>query len=205
MGRKMKDLTGMVFNNLTVIRFIGRTNNRYLWECRCACGSILNVDRNNFVSGHTKSCGCLLLIFMAKKFTTHGESDKTKEYRAWCSIKKRCFTKSIAAYSRYGGRGITMYAPWAESYTNFLQDVGRAPSRYHSIERVNNDGNYEPGNVCWATMKQQNNNRRSNHNITYNGQTKNIKTWCDQLGLNARKIRQRINRGWSPEKAFEII
>jgi len=140
-----------------------------------------------------------------KKQTTHGESHKTKEYLAWKLMTQRCCDKNQKGYMRYGGRGIRICKRWRGSYLNFLADVGRAPSPRHSIGRIDNDGDYEPGNVRWETATQQANNRRSNHFIMINGAKHTIAEWSRITGINHGTIMTRIRRGYNPSDAVLII
>jgi len=146
--------------------------NRQLWRVRCACNTISVVRQNALRTGHTKSCGCLQKEVAAKLGrscirTTHGESANrvrnkkvTKEYGAWRHMKDRCYNSKTYNYKNYGARGITICKRWLTSYQNFLADVGRAPASNFSIDRKNNDGNYTPRNVHWATASQQRCNQR---------------------------------------------
>ncbi len=157
--KTVTDITGLVFGELTVIKRVIKHPKRTHWECKCLCGNTTIVDGTKLKSGHTKSCGCYVKRFRI----THGESINslhTKEYSAWAAMIKRCNNKKDRKYVHYGGRGILVCERWL-NYENFLADVGRAPSKRHSIDRYpNNDGNYEPSNIRWATYSQQNFNRR---------------------------------------------
>jgi hypothetical protein len=156
----MHDLTGQRFGLLVVI---GRSERKIphgsLWRCHCDCGREREVRSAGLRRKHqpTRSCGCL----SGANHRTHGEANKvTPEYMCWHAIKTRCFNVGCAAYRNYGGRGITMCDRWRDSYSAFLADVGRRPSDAHSIDRIDNDGHYEPGNVRWVTGSEQQQNRR---------------------------------------------
>lgn len=139
--------------------------------------------------------------------TTHGYasgSNKTPEYRIWSAIKKRCLRETDPAYSDYGGRGITIHPAWANDFAAFLAYVGPRPSKKHSIDRYpDNDGNYEPGNVRWATQKEQCRNTRANRKLTINGETKCIAEWAEVCGLTPAMIGRRLSRGWSAADAVK--
>lgn len=140
---------------------------------------------------------------MRKPYEKHGELKITKEYRAWLAIKQRCTNKKHPRFKDYGKRGITICDVWANSYKSFLEDMGRAPSIKHTIDRINNDGNYEPGNCRWATYLEQNLNKSSNRTIIFNGKPTLLIELCKSLNLNYRAVYHRIyTHGWPVEKAF---
>ena len=129
----------------------------------CCCGGVFEARQLHVKNGGIKSCGCYQREATRKRRTTHGDSKNrqvTTEYRSWEALRKRCLNPNNAAYSHYGGRGIRICERWLESYTNFLTDMGRKPGPGYSLDRINNDGDYEPSNCRWATPKQQANNRR---------------------------------------------
>jgi hypothetical protein len=157
------DLTGRRVGRWAVLRRNGSTSNgNAAWHCRCDCGNERTVASTSLVEAVSLSCGCLAIERTREANATHGESKKTPEYETWVGIKKRCTNSRTKAWKYYGGRGITMCDRWFSSYENFLADMGRKPTPKHSIDRINNDGNYEPGNCRWATSLQQNNNRSDN-------------------------------------------
>lgn len=163
---KLIDLTGQRFGRLAVVcRAAVRPKGGAYWACFCDCGKTVEVLGSNLRSGDIQSCGCLRSELFAAKKTTHGKARRgkvTPEYRAWCRMLARCHAPCNASQPNYAGRGIVVCQEWRDSFEAFLAHIGPIPSPHHSVDRFpNNDGNYEPGNVRWATRSQQNKNKRS--------------------------------------------
>ncbi len=126
-----------------------------------------------------------------------------QEYRAWHEIKRRCFNKNCAAYKNYGGRGITLHGDWVDNYHAFLAHVGRKPSPEHSIDRIDNNKGYEPGNVRWATREEQNRNTRRNLKVYFGGYSFSLFEWSDLLNIPSKVLRRRITVDkWDIKKAL---
>jgi hypothetical protein len=195
---KYNDISGERRGNLTIIKCVGKKNSHYLWECVCDCGNIIIVPVNNLNNGHTKSCGCLSVNTVVNRTTTHGNSKKGKwspEYAVWSSIKGRCLNPNNPAYKNYGGRGIKICERWANSFENFLQDVGKRPSLRHSFDRYpDNNGNYEPGNFRWATKKQQADNRRTSRWYEYDGIKLVLEDWARKLGVSRSTLSNKLKK-----------
>lgn len=155
MGAKI-DLIGKTFGRLLVIKEIGHDKRKnILWECRCTCGNITIARGDDLKAGKKQSCGCLQIESRIK----HGNS-YTVEHQTWCSMIHRCTQKKSTHYHSYGGRGIRVCNRWKD-FNNFLSDMGRRPTnKKFTIERLNNDGNYEPSNCIWATRTTQARNKR---------------------------------------------
>lgn len=187
------------FGLLTVL---SRANNdrfgRTQWHCTCDCGKQHVAALFRMTSGHTKSCGCI----KGKGNPTHRMSS-TPTHNSWCGMKQRCNYPGHDQYALYGGRGIKVCDRWNESFESFLEDMGKKPAGM-TIERNDTNGNYEPGNCRWATMAEQNRNRRSNINVERNGVTKCIKDWCDELGMDVDRVYGRIRRGATPMDALHV-
>lgn len=150
------DIAGEKFGKLTAVCFSGTRNRHTLWKCVCDCGNITKVFLDNLRNGTSKSCGC-----QAKPpppQIKHGKSD-SPTYRSWEAMKRRCYCKKDKAFKDYGGRGIRVCARWRNSFGNFLKDMGIRP-RNKTIDRIENNGNYEPRNCRWSTPLQQNRNTR---------------------------------------------
>lgn len=137
------NLVGQVFGQLTVLK-VGKGKRRSTWICKCECGNIKEAVGSSLKRGQTKSCGCLRSIYK-----THGLSG-TKEHRTWKGIRDRCLNSNHVSYKSYGERGITICNKWRDDFLTFLADVGNAPGPEYSLDRINNNGNYEPGNVRWV-------------------------------------------------------
>lgn len=196
-----KDLTGQTFHRLTVIE---KNNNMVkpgvYWNCKCSCGNIIAAMSHPLTSGRTKSCGCLARETTKKRSITHGMS-YTREYNIWNSMIVRCEDPNSAAFKNYGGRGITICDEWRYDFAAFYNHIGKRPSPKHSVDRINNNGNYEPGNVRWATEREQHNNTRRNHKITVHGHTMSIAEWARFVNMKKVTLITRIKKGWPPAKA----
>lgn len=204
---KLIDLTGKSFGRLKVIQYHGYIKEKSYWECKCECGKTTIVQMILLRKGRTKSCGCLSVELTVKRNKIHGETvgkKFTKEYLCWLSIRNRCLRKYSNSYPNYGGRGITMYTPWINSYKTFLNDVGRAPTKKHSIDRIDNNGNYEPGNIRWATRIEQANNKRCSLKIMYKNELRSIRELSDASGFPYGLIFTRISSGWDVSKAITV-
>lgn len=137
---------------------------------------------------------------------THGNTKHkqvTPEYQTWIEIKRRCHDSTRHDYPRYGGRGIKVCYEWLISFQAFLNHVGKRPSKNHSLDRINSNRGYEPGNCRWATRKEQGRNKSNNRLITYKNQTLCLSEWCELLGIKRHVIKCRLSLGWTVEKAFE--
>lgn len=213
-----KKLIGQKFGKLTALGYAGAMT-RYGQKkicCYCECGFYVNVMANYLRSGNTTSCGCAFSEMIAKRNVESmkhgraripaGEKRLPALYRTWLQIKQRCFSVKHAAYPDYGGRGITLYEPWRKDYAAFERDIeaeiGPKPQRM-SIDRINNDGNYEPGNLRWATQTEQNRNRRVTIFMELNGERRPLAEWADLAGIRQSTVSQRVSvYGWPLDEAL---
>ena len=193
---KRIDLTGKRFGRLVVSFWCGKNKWGHVrWLCKCDCGSKILVTSSHLSSGNTKSCGCLLKDFKV----THGMTS-SDTYTTWEKMKGRCKNPNDDRYKDYGGRGIEVCEKW-DKFEGFLEDMGERPAGT-TIDRVDNDGNYEKKNCIWATPKEQGRNTRSNRMIRYRGEVKCVSAWAESLGMNHSTLRKRIDRGFGITRAF---
>lgn len=197
---RFKDLTGNRYGMLTVAGYHGETVYRggvaRHWLCACDCGK-QKVINACLLRGGVKSCGCKFHENRREARKTHGMTD-SPEWRTWKSMIERCFNKHAKGYERYGGIGITVHPEWVgvNGFASFLNFVGKRPSGC-SIGRINNDGNYEPGNVSWETPVQQASNKSNNHILTIDGKSLNITQWSTVSGVSRILICNRKRAGWN--------
>jgi hypothetical protein len=201
---KLIDLTGKKFNHLTVIRYYGRGKYKHLWECLCDCGNKKIVDSSCLKNNYTKSCGCeAKKQWSIPKSIKHGKS-QTRIYGIYTGMIRRCHHKKDKDYKNYGERGISVCQEWRDDFMSFYNwAMNNGYTETLTLDRINNDGNYEPSNCRWTTIKEQSNNTRFNRYITYNGETKTITQWAEFLGFKEDTLRARIVSGrFTIERAF---
>ncbi len=191
---KIKDLTGLRFFKLLVISRAPNIGEFPAWNCVCDCGISKIIIGDRLRTGNNKSCGCLSKSTCFKK--THGLIT-TKEYHSWQSMKRRC-----KLYPTYIAKGISVCDRWLNSFEAFLEDMGPCPPDKHSIDRKENDKGYYKDNCRWADTEEQNNNYDQNRIIEYNGESMNVTQWASKLNIPRHRIYQRLNKGWTPEKAL---
>lgn len=199
------DIAGERFRHLTVIRYVGPSPDSAgaAWLCRCDCGNERTAAGSDLRRGRVNSCGIGNHDRAKRKSPRVNLSREHSEHRAWRGARNRCFNPKDPDFRTYGGAGITMCDRWRRSFLDFLADVGPRPSPKHTLDRYpNNAGNYEPGNVRWATAAEQNRNRRDNRMIEHNGRIQCVTDWARELGMSFSTIFRRLNAGWSNERAL---
>ena len=197
----LKDISGQTFGRWLVV---DRAGAEFAWNCICACGTRRKVFTSALKGGYSKSCGCLtreVASVRAKTMNrTHGKSS-TPVYRVYRSMLDRCNNANTPNFSEYGGRGIKVCDRWAKDFAAFSADMGPRPDGC-SIDRVDNDKGYEPGNCRWATRKEQNRNTRRNKVLDHNGKSLCIAEWAEVTGIHEAIIRQRLTLGWTVERVL---
>ena len=182
------DISGQKFNKLKVIKRIGSDKNRQsLWECLCDCGNTTQVIGSYLKAGHTKSCGCLLHHALK-----HGKSGNSS-YNSWRAMKARCLNPNSKGYERYGGRGISVCDEWIDEFAAFDEYMGARPEGT-TLERLDSNGNYEPGNCCWATPRDQMANRGVSYLVEYNGKVMMLEEAIRQSGRSHNYIKKHYPR-----------
>jgi hypothetical protein len=197
---RLKNLAGQKFGRLTVIEY---DHEKARWLCLCQCGIYKWILPPSLKRGTTQSCGCLQKERAAETQFKHGK-EGSKVYDAWCHIKSRCFNPNDKQYKDYGGRGIKVCKRWL-IFENFYKDMGDPSEngRKVSLDRKDNNGDYEPLNCRWADQKMQVNNQRRSKFYTYEGETHVLPDWAKIKGVSYYQLRQRIyQRGWSFEEAI---
>lgn len=160
---KLIDRTGEIHGRLTIISLDKIIKGNSYWNCSCECGNTKSIMYGSIKSGASNSCGCLHKELTSKRTKTHGESKtNNSEYRCWSTMKTRCINPNLDSYPNYGGRGIKVCDEWLNSFETFLKDMGRKPSKSHSIDRIDVNGSYCKENCKWSTAVEQNNNKTSN-------------------------------------------
>jgi len=195
------DLTNQRFNRLVAIKRVGSTKDKKAtWLCHCDCGNEKIIIGKELRSGNTQSCGCFNKEQISKACKKH-DGKGTRLYCIWKNMRQRCFNVNNPKYQRWGGRGITICEEW-NTYTNFRDwALSAGYEDKLSIDRIDNNGNYEPGNCRWATDKEQTRNARSN--IVYHG--KCLAEWCEELGLDYDSAYRRIAvQKWTFERTLGL-
>jgi len=205
--RKKIDLTGRRFGRLVVLHDTGeRKNGEVVWHCLCDCGNEVDVRSNSLASGYTTSCGCYQRERVAEANTVHGMAQRGKQhpmYNTWARMIQRCENPNNKPYKYYGGRGITVCEEWHNSAIFIDWALANGWQKGLTLDRIDNDGNYEPSNCHWVTRKEQARNRRSNRRITFNGKTQALAQWAEEVNVKDKILWDRINKyHWPIERAL---
>lgn len=204
-------IAGQKFGRLTLIEAtpLRAPNREILWKAVCDCGRNTVARPSVLRYGQISSCGCFRAELNSAKAKRAADAraqrpaasrDHPLAYKTWESMHSRCSNPKSDDFARYGGRGISVCEEWKDFYA-FLRDMGDRPAGM-SIDRIDVDGNYEPGNCRWVDRKQQARNRRTNRLITHRGETHSLAEWAEIAGLAQSLLLDRLNRGWSPERAL---
>ena len=197
MRKLANDLTGKKFGKLEVIGVHDTGSRKTYYVCQCDCGNVKVVRADSLISGATKSCGCIKKEQDKTNLTANQrrKMSGTRIYETWQDMKRRCYNKQNARYDRYGGRGITVCEEWLNDFQSFYDwAINNGYSDDLTIDRIDNDGNYEPSNCRWSTVKEQCNNRSSNINITIGNATKSLMSWCEIFNVDYKKVHARYQR-----------
>lgn len=179
------------------IKSVGQYKGYHLYFlCECICGIIKWVRYQHLKSGSSTGCSKEVNV-------THGMSYKA-EYRSWRGMKNRCYKKNVSEYENYGGRGIAVCDRWLESFENFYEDMGNKPTSKHTLDRIDNNGNYCPENCRWANYTEQANNNRHNRIVTIDGKSKLVADWAREMKVNFAMIHSRLKRGWNEYDAVMV-
>jgi hypothetical protein len=201
MAQPVKDRVGMVFGRLTVVAPFRIPGGATLWDCRCECGNTTRVAGSNLDSGSTKSCGCLRKTRQGGRATKRIRKGETR--LSYESMLNRCFNPRENNYPNYGGRGITVCQRWLDSYDAFVVDMGERPLGT-TIDRIDVNGNYEPGNCRWSTPRAQAENRRNARILTAFGKTQSLKRFAEEYNVAPGTLATRLYRGMGVEEALTM-
>ncbi len=203
-GTNIINMTGLRVGRWTVqvrAERVGKKGQVY-WHCRCECGVERDVMGSQLRSGTSQSCGCYSSDATVSRFTTHGGS-RTPEYRVWITAKSRCYNPDNSKYRLYGGRRIKMCNRWRHDFSAFLADMGPRPEPRLTIERINSNGDYEPGNCRWASATDQNRNTSRNNFTTHEGETHTVAEWAQIVGMHYVTLYHRLHiLNWPVDKAL---
>ncbi len=206
--RIREDLVGRRINNLVVTSLHGHKRfpagaSHPQWECRCDCGTTVIVDAVRLRSGSQMSCGCIARSMARDRMLIHGKT-KSREHRAWASMRDRCLRPNANVYRYYGGRGITICQAWIDSFEAFLSDMGPCPAGY-TIERKDHDGNYEPDNCCWIPKSEQSKNRRGCVLLEMDGRRVSIPEAAKAIGMTHWTLRRRLTSGLTLDQVRQKV
>ena len=205
---KRIDLTGQKFGRLYVEKYAGYNKFKYaVWQCKCDCGNTVVVPGKALRTGNTKSCGCYSREKSTERIvslnTTHGKTD-SRIFRIWSGTRTRCYNKNAINYEDYGGRGIAVCEEWRHDFTSFLKWAEENGYKENlTLDRKDNSKGYSPDNCRWATIKEQQNNKRSNRLVAFNGETHTVTEWAEKIGVHKDTLLLRLkNPNYTLERAL---
>ena len=204
---KLKDLTGQRFGRLTVIERAENKGRRVRWKCKCDCGNTKIVTADSLLQANTQSCGCLHNEQIVERNFKHGKGHTTI-YENWKAMKSRCLNPNNSKFKDYGGRGITIYPEWIHDFQAFYDYVSKLEhfgEKGYTLDRINNNGNYEPNNLRWADGKIQHRNKRTNVIVEYNGEKMILNDAAIKSGINRKTLSHRLKRGDTGERLFRPV
>lgn len=198
---KQRDLTGLRVGRLTVVEPAERKNGRTAWKCLCDCGNNTVVLTASLTEGHTNSCGCYHKERTSETFKKHGQFG-TRLYRIWSNMVQRCGNPNSDSYYMYGETGITVCDEWRDFSVFYEWAMANGYADDLSIDRMENDKGYYPENCRWATPKEQTDNRRCTHYLSYKGKRQTLKAWSDETGIPYKNLLWRVQHNWPVERAL---
>ena len=199
---ELNNLNGIKFGRWSVIRELHRCSSGSNWLCVCDCGATREVAGKSLRNGSSRSCGCLQKELISSRNMVHGHYH-TKIYGVWSLAKDRCNNPKCKHFKDYGGRGIKMCNEWSDNFEKFyIWSLGNGYSENLTIDRKDNNGNYEPGNCRWITMTDQQSNKRNNVFLTSNNKTQTVAAWSRETGVKITTLHYRIKHGWGDEGAL---
>ena len=201
---KLIDLTNQKFGKLLVLEKAITQNEKVMWKCLCDCGNIVIVKGVNLKNNRTKSCGCLKKELIVNRSTKHNQRH-TKLYEVWKTMKQRCYNPNNKSFKNYGGRCISICEEWKNNFTAFYNwSMQNGYEENLSIDRINNNGNYEPSICRWTTRIVQQNNTRNNRYITINNETKTLSQWCSFYNIKYTTVASRLQKGYNEIDALTM-
>lgn len=200
MSKRIDVKPGDRFGKIVCITELDSVKGMRRWSMQCDCGSVFDALQKSFTSGgKMASCGCARY----ENYKSHGMSE-SKEYRAWVNMKTRCYDSRIPNYDRWGGRGIKVCDRWVNSFEAFYSDIGPAPDGNSSVDRIDNNGDYEPGNCRWATQQEQMRNTSTNRLVVIGGRRMPLSEAAEKAPVKYNTVIYRLKRGWSLDDALSL-
>lgn len=201
MGRTSPDITGQRFGTWTALRRDGHIYGKQIaWLCQCECGTVRRVGSSLLRRGESKGCGCENHKALGQRALRHGKITH-RLYDTWTAMHDRCRRPKHIAFPRYGGRGIKVCDRW-QDFSLFLADMEPSWQAGLTLDRIDNDGPYSPGNCRWSTVKTQMRNKSTNRLLTFDGATRPLSEWAEVIGISSNALQLRLHKGWPIERAL---